>query len=441
MATLRVCLLALCLHGAASDAFGATVDGVRFKKLVLLSRHGIRTPYPADGVGQVTYSAFSKDGRAWPEHPAEWGAAGAEHLTAHGATVLHRMGDYYRRTLPFNVSAASSTVYADYDSSQRDVQTAQNFFKGLGLAPAVYSNLTCTQLLFNQGAAPPAPQCTLPSQAMVEGTLGGSIDKYTAQYRDVLLQVSDAIDCCTPSVCGNTSSDCDLTKVPTSFNSKAFWSLFTGPLSTAAALTEFLSLMYQNGMDVSTVAPGLDPYTLSRLMEVHALSLRVTDGNLITARSFASQLMNHISRTVAQLTGTGSPDPWLRARPSDNLVYYAGHDLNLYFIRDLLDLQWQTESYNQDMAPPGSMLGFQLLQDASDAWFVKLYVHTQSMDQMRQAAHLDDSNPPDRAPIVIPRCYHGPGLSCAVDDFIALVASVVKPECLTPQQFPAPYKC
>ena len=37
-------------------------------------------------------------------------------------------------------------------------------------------------------------------------------------------------------------------------------------------------------------------------------------------------------------------NPGVLSRPTDKMVYYAGHDLNIYFIRALLGLKWLTES-------------------------------------------------------------------------------------------------
>jgi len=410
-------------HGVTSNS------SLKFKKLVLLSRHGIRTPYPASSLGLSSYRAFSRDNRVWPETPADWGAAGEEHLTDHGMKVLQLMGEYYRASLDFNASVASSTFYADVDASDRDLQTAQSFLHGMGFnAPVILQNKTCTTWLFNQGGAPPSSECGLPSEAQVQGTLGGDINRYTAQYKDTVLDLNAAIGCCTASVCG--SEGCTLMDIPSKFDPAAFWSLYSGPLSTASTLTELLSLMYQNGMDTSVVAPGLDMHEISRLTGTHARQLRITDSDFITAQSFGSQLADHISRTVMQLA-SGVDDPSLLSDASNNFVYYAAHDINLYFLRALLRLQWQTESYNDNMAPPGSMLGFALFQDSTDqAWYLKIGLSTQSYDQMRFLSPLNATHPAGYAPVLIPECCSGPDLSCPVKDFQKLVAHVVKTECL-----------
>ena len=38
------------------------------------------------------------------------------------------------------------------------------------------------------------------------------------------------------------------------------------------------------------------------------------------------------------LSRYGTSDPGLKSKPSDRMVYYAGHDINIYFVRVLLGL-------------------------------------------------------------------------------------------------------
>ena len=92
--------------------------------------------------------------------------------------VLQRMGAYYHDTLPFPLSASDITAYADNETSRRDIQTAENFLKGLLPAGGIdiHHNTSVTKWLFNQGGLPPAPTCGLPTEGMVLGSIGGSID-------------------------------------------------------------------------------------------------------------------------------------------------------------------------------------------------------------------------------------------------------------------------
>ena len=101
-----------------------------------------------------------------------------------------------------------------------------------------------------------------------------------------------------------------------------------------------------------------------------------------------------------------------------------------------LTARQKTRSYNPNMAPPGGMIGFHLLQgdtkegDVDGAWYVKVHFQTQSMSQMRTAQVLNSSNPPDCAPAVMPTCNSGPDLSCPVAQFKAIVLAAIRSECL-----------
>ena len=74
----------------------------------------------------------------------------------------------------------------------------------------------------------------------------------------------------------------------------------------------------------------------------------------------------HLSATIEQLLG-GASNPSLKSKPNDKMVYYAGHDINIYFVRKLLGLQWLTESYNPNQSPPGGMLRFELLRPSQSS--------------------------------------------------------------------------
>ena len=86
----------------------------------------------------------------------------------------------------------------------------------------------------------------------------------------------------------------------------------------------------------------------------------ITDDSQWTAASFGSDLLSHIVTTMSSLfsegTGPVPPNPGILSKPTDKMVYYAGHDVNIYFIRALLGLKWTTESFNPNQSPPGGML-------------------------------------------------------------------------------------
>ena len=57
------------------------------------------------------------------------------------------------------------------------------------------------------------------------------------------------------------------------------------------------------------------------------------------ARRFGATLAVHLAATMQEHVA-GVPVPGLKSRPSDFLVYYAGHDMNILMLRRLLGVSW-----------------------------------------------------------------------------------------------------
>jgi hypothetical protein len=292
----------------------------------------------------------------------------------------------------------------------------------------------------------------------VLGTIGGNPRAISAANRLAILQLSDAVDCCRAAVCAHKddAAGCTLAAQPTSAWTGLFYQFYRGPFWSAASLSEYLQLLYLNNMSLGGVAPGLDAAQLGELMLLHQSELDVTEDRIAT-QSFGSDLLAHLLATVQQLL-LGRAVPRLASHHGDRLVYYAGHDLNLYFLRNFLRLNWLTTSWNTNEAMPGGMLQFELLSrpapatapraagrraferapSSGGAWpetrkeyFVKLYFVSASYEQQRKAAELTPGDGPDRVFVTIPQCASGPEAACPLEGFRQLVLSSIKAECVS----------
>jgi hypothetical protein len=201
------------------------------EKVVLFSRHGIRVPYaPGDG---FSLDGFSTDQRDWPsvDPPDErWGALvnTSAALTAHGARVLRAHGAYLRSETWQTVlggaigptACSQVTAYADPDEhTHRDRETVRHFMSGmLPECISATSDETSGGLInvgrelrpiFNSGenshfATGSVPDgCPgMPSREVIDaGITGGSIDKLTAARAELVDAMSDAVGCCSSSMC------------------------------------------------------------------------------------------------------------------------------------------------------------------------------------------------------------------------------------------------
>ena len=277
--------------------------------------------------GQKTVRVFSTNKKAvWADNLTSgganlttWGAKVDQGLTLHGATVLSAMGKYYAaEAQSLGADCAHVTAYADFGKTRRDIDTAHAFLGGMlplscNVSRVVHSAdiQNQTKFLFNQGGNP-FGACILPSQAIVDGSLGGNASKYVQAEHRKIDAVSDALQCCQPSLCANhhatrggSGAGCTLMQSPApKWNPVAFWSLYSGPLAIASNLGEWIQMMYLNNLDVSGLvgeAIGEDASAISGLTEAHQANMDITDASLWTARSFSSDLLAHIVATIEQL--------------------------------------------------------------------------------------------------------------------------------------------
>lgn len=186
-------------------------------------------------------------------------------------------------------------------------------------------------------------------------------------------------------------------------------------------------MLYLNGMDY-TKTTSLDPFRLARLVDLHQREMDLQE-NFWATQAFGSELLGHIQATMDQLL-FAQDNPRLLSKSSNKFVYYAAHDINIYFLRNFFRLNWRTRSFNQNQAMPGGMLVFELLEGAQGQFFVKVFFMSASYDQQRYAEDMTPPfAPPDRVFTAIPGCAQGPEFSCPYANFKAIVQEVIRPEC------------
>lgn len=427
---------------AAADAPVLTQE-----KVLVITRHGIRVPYPPlEGLDWTAYS--TDDGRNWFTDFKDWGADQVAGLTDHGQKVIREMGAYFKQTL-LDGAKGGYTIYSAVDSTQRDIKTAINFFKGAYpnnnvtaddmIGPRSDSDGQYVKVLLNQGDFDASAKC--PSSAtipgVIEGATGGDLTYISKEQKRSILEVNDALACCRKELCvkqGNSSfgDKCTLMSLPTKWEGqKLYWEDFSGPLTVSAKLMEFIQLVYMNGMDHTKIVPSMSEEDIASLMRLHEESMGLAD-DYWNSRNAASELFVHLAATM-QESVSGKNIAGLKSKPSDSLVYYAAHDINIYLIRRFLRLNWVTASFNPNQSPPGGMLVFVLYSTKAAKgkdYFVKAFFMTQSMRQQREASTLSEADPASRVFAIMPGCADGPELSCPFDDFKRLVLSQIKPECV-----------
>ncbi len=368
-----------------------SVKGDKLKLVVVLSRHGVRSPtWTMDRLN--AYSALP-----WPAWPVEPGV-----LTPRGYELLKRFGAYDRAAyasvglLTAQGCADAPATYIWADTDQRTLAS------GHALAESLY------------------PGCSVEVHSLAEGendpvfhptTDGVSPEVADAAYTQLsrriaempmdstnglLTQMQRILLGCKPE------SDCkpahapEMTLAGKSAAARGTGDKFVtlkGPIPLGSTFSEDLLLEYSDGMPLSAVGWGnVDEAELGRLLALHSVYFDLIHQTPAFATAEASNLLQHITRTLAQAV-TGKATNGATGNPGDKLVVFAGHDTNIAGVASLLGLHWHLDGRDED-TPPGTQLSFELWQSASGAYSVRVGIAMQTLHQLRELSPLTLDAPP-----------------------------------------------
>ncbi len=387
----------------------------RLKYVVIVSRHGVRSP-TWDAARLNEYSA-----EPWPE----WGVAPGE-ITPHGRKLIQLMGGYYRewlakeRLLETSGCGGAARVRIVADTSQRTLETGRAFSESLapGCAIPVESQPPGQKDPLFSGAGAADPDRSLDA---LRARLGPDPRKLIADHRT-------AIDLLQSILTGGRSAPRMLTGSLEMGVEKADKSVeLNGPFAAGSTLSENLLLEYANGFQGASLGWGrLTREKLLKVLEVHAVYADLMRRTPYLAQAHSSNLMEHVLLSMQQ-AAAGAAVAGALGKPSDTALILAGHDTNLSNLSGMLGLAWNRPGYQPDDTPPGGALVFSLWRsDAGDS--VTLRYVAQSPDQMRNAERLSLAKPPESQNVSIPGCQRAPETSgCTWDSFQTILRKALDP--------------
>jgi len=408
---------------------GTFESGHELKFVVIVSRHGVRSP--TGKPGQLNqYSS-----QPWPVWSVPPG-----YLTAHGAQLMTLFGAYDRQQLAAEgLLAASGCADAAHirivaDSDQRTRETgkalAAGMAPGCAVEVAALPEGTNDPLFHFRSSGEPQGYKDLAAAALL-GRIGGNPNGLTEAYRPELESLEAVLrGCSTPVECAKAAAPAaqSLLDIPVSIGpgkSDHLVELHT-PLGTASSMTEDLLLEYTEGMDAANVGWGrVDTNKLRELMRLHTASEDVSQHTGIIARAQCSNLLSHLLRSIEQAR-SGAAVAGALSKPDDRLLILVGHDTNLASIGGALNLNWLIDGRRDD-TPPGGALVFELWKKrGAEDYSVRTFYAAQTLDQMRNATPLSLANPAERVPVFVPGCGQADG-SCRWDAFQRTVQAAIDP--------------
>jgi 4-phytase/acid phosphatase len=400
-------LLGLCLALIAAKASAADGADLRLERVVLLYRHGVRTPLP----GEIQLDeAGGKPWPTWRQPPSQ--------LTPHGTDGVKRMGAYDRRRLAAQGLFAARGCPAPgqlwfwANTDQRTIDSAAALAEGF--APGC--RVTVGHLppgsedpLFHPVEAKATDWNAADAIAAIQHETGGP-DALTAPHADALAAMAAVMGCGTahdPAWCSPAHWQGSLSLSPDTGRM-----ILTGPIATTSGTAEAILMAYAEGLPLDQVGWGRTDATRRRqLSQLHALLFDIHARPRYQAERTASSM----SRRLLDL---------LNAPHAPALNVLVGSDNNIVALASVLGLHFQLGGYAKDDPPIGGALGLELWRDgASGKRYVRAFYQAQSLDQLRTLSPLDDSSPPETLELQPAGCAASEHGLCPLESIVPALES------------------
>lgn len=427
-------LLSVCLApqiASAQISPSPDLAGRRLRMVVILSRHGVRSP---------TWTRARMNSYAvqpWPNWSVPPG-----NLTSHGHELLAKLGGFNQTWLAAsgllsqNGCADAPSVYVWVDTAQRTIESGRALAEGLlpGCPIALHG--------LREGEEDPLfhPVALGVTTAQADAgfaALSARLQKpQDATLESLVAQMGHLLAGCGLQTACTTNTDPEnaipATK-PVAIRDKGDRLVdVDGPLPVASSFAEDLLLEYADGMPMAQVGWGkVDEAHLRKLLTLHTAYFDLIHRTPAIARLEASNLLFHVTRTLEQ-GAEGKPVGGAIGPEGAKVVLLVGHDTNLASLAELLGVHWQLDGRKDD-TPPGTEMRFELWQDAHDAYSVRLAAVMQTLHQLREASTLTLAAPPASATLELPGSSTMKG-DISWSEFERIANSVIDKEAVSPMK-------
>jgi len=395
----------------------ATTHGDQLKLVVILSRHGVRPPtWTQDRLDE--YSALP-----WPKWDVPPG-----YLTHHGYDLMKQFGSfdhasYAQEGLLRGAGCADAAeTYIWVDTDERTMESGRALAGGLfpGCPPEVHSLASGTSdPLFHPGRRLRMTSAHAAKTAL-EVTESQRPDE---RQNELLVEMQRVLNGCRPD---DSCTPAHAPAIPLlgapdeAVNGNGDHATASrGSLGNAASFAEDFLLEYTEGMPGSQVGWGnVGESQLRRFLDLHSLNSDMTHRSPSAARQEASNMLFHILRTLDQGVEQRYVEDAI-GPVNSKLVLVVGHDTNIAGVAALLGLHWTLDGRSDD-TPPGTELAFELWQNGSGVYSVRVSVAMQTLKQMRELRELSLDTPPAREVLTVDERGTDAN-TCRWDDFQGIV--------------------
>ncbi len=403
-------------EGTDGAAYSLSHEGYTLDKVVVLSRHNIRSPLSGSGsmLGTIT-----------PHEWFQW-SSGASELSLRGGALETLMGQYFRKWMesealfPENYHPAEGEVRVYANSKQRTIATAEYFTAGLlptaNLPVEYHVEFDTMDPVFTPQLTFVSPDYCADAEAQIRERFGDTIAGLADNY-ELLADVIDLEQSevwkngdVTPLVTDDLTLKLELNAEPG----------MSGSLKTACSVSDALVLQYYEEADAARAAFGHtmsdeDWKTVSEIKDVYG-------DVLFTAPLIAPNVAHPLLREIAaEMRNEGRV-----------FTFLCGHDSNLGSVLASLGVTEYDLPETVEKTPIGCKLVFSrwLSEDGAPFWSVDLVY--QSTAQLRSLSLLDLAHPPVVFPVELPEVsrtddglYADDALTARLDEAIAAYDTIV----------------
>lgn len=426
----RSVILGALLAGLAAAASPAQAAAdLRLEKVVLLARHGIRSPTKsAEELSKYAAETWP----SWPVSPGE--------LTTHGARIAARMGAYLRHRyaglglLPARgCPDPRSLLFWSDSADQRTIASGEALASGLapgcGLT-AGHGPAGSGDPLFSSNRQ---PLCSIdPEQAKAEilARTGGDINKVGElgelgpEYEHARRTLQQVLfpDVTDASCAGRGGAKCLMLTATNTLGVTNGGIRMEGPLAIGATISESILLEYVEGFPADQVGWGraASADVLAAIMPLHDLYADLMRRAPHIASRHSARLIRRIGDLLAAPPPAGQP----------RMVTFVGHDTNLSNVAGLLDVDW-TLPGQPDKTAPDTALAFEVWREgATDRRYIRLVVHYQTLAELRGPIDRHHAMPLAESRVVPIIGCDGPQGLCGLPGFIDRLTGKLDPNCL-----------
>jgi len=389
---------------------------------VILSRHSIKAP-----------SSFTTDPLegclALPSGSAYWGTDSGL-LTRDGLLVAEAQGRFLKERYASIHQCDTGNALALADDEERDEETARGLLTGLydgcdAIPSAVYSPGELVHLLFSEGQDDNLyPGCSRATESQTLGMVGNDVDSYFhSNFMPQLVNISKFANCSGLLTLASTWQG-------------GYWTTFSGGLKIAA---KYADTWMTQALSGKTVTSGNgEEISLDTALSMYKVTGALFDlyRNAFNLRNFGSQPIASILATLDQVVnGTQSEiDDQLLPALTNKIVFYVGHDVQIAFLRQLLNLNWESPGWLWNQPTFAGEIAHELFKDKTTGkYLVRLGFVSDSPTGMLETEKTNSSKGVSWVPIAIPGCSSNSSdpYMCDYITFKQLVSSRLSTECMS----------